>query len=80
MAAPERMRNIHVRDGMHRKSHVWLPSMAMPHVMNKMTVVRIAVARSESTSFTPILAKTAVNAAKKADNKGGDKIFHIYHW
>jgi hypothetical protein len=34
-----------------------------------MTTVRIAVARSEFTSFNPIFAKIAVRAAKTADNK-----------
>lgn len=32
-----------------------------------MTIVRIAVAKLELTSFTPILARIAVNAAKKAE-------------
>ena len=38
-------------------------------VINKMTDVRIAVAKSELISFTPILANTAVSAAKRAESK-----------
>jgi Cu/Ag efflux pump CusA len=39
-----------------------------------MTTVLIAVARSVSIFFIPILAKMAVNAAKNADNKA-----YIHH-
>ena len=35
---------------------------------SRMTVVRMAVARSEFMSFTPTLAKMAVSEAKKADS------------
>ena len=38
-------------------------------MMNNITEVQVAVAKSELTSFTPILAKIAVSAAKKAENK-----------
>jgi len=41
----------------------------MPQVITSTTAVRIAVARSEFTSFNPAFAKIAVNAAKTADNK-----------
>ena len=36
-----------------------------------MTAVRIRVARSESTSRIPILAKTAVSAANTAERNAG---------
>ncbi len=42
---------------------------AMPQARIKMTTVRIAVAKSVSTPFIPILAKMAVRAAKNADSK-----------
>lgn len=42
----------------------WLPIKTIPHVIKSMIVVRIAVAKFESMSFTPILAKIAVSAAK----------------
>ena len=38
----------------------------IPHATARITIVRIAVARSEFTFSTPILAKIVVNAAKKA--------------
>jgi hypothetical protein len=41
----------------------------------RMTTVRMAVARSESTPLTPTLAKMAVRAAKKAESKA--YILHI---
>lgn len=37
----------------------------MPHVRNKITVVRMAVARLELISLTPIFAKIAVRATNK---------------
>lgn len=40
----------------------------IPHDKNMMTLVRIAVARFESTPFMPIFAKIDVSAANKADN------------
>ena len=40
----------------------------MPQVISSTTAVRIAVARSEFTSFKPAFAKMAVNAAKTADS------------
>lgn len=40
----------------------------MPHVRNKITVVRMAVARLELISLTPIFAKIAVRAANKDDS------------
>ena len=43
------------------------PKRTIPQVMHRMTTVRMAVARSESMSFTPTLAKIAVNAANTAD-------------
>lgn len=46
-----------------------------PHVMNNITQVRIAVAKLESTSLTPIFANIAVNAANTADNMAYH--FHI---
>lgn len=53
----------------------------MPHkhyaqVIARIMVVRIAVAKSEFMSFTPILAKTAVSAANSADSKAYN--FHIF--
>lgn len=41
----------------------------MPHVMNKITNVRMAVAKSELMYYTPILAKIAVRASKNAESK-----------
>src|SRR5580698_548401 len=40
---------------------------AMAHVITRMTVVRIAVARFEFTFSTPTLARTAVTPAKTAE-------------
>lgn len=68
VAAPDSTKNSHVWPGIDLMSLAWVPTRAMPHVKGRMMVVRIAVARSESTSFTPILAKIAVRAAKKADS------------
>ncbi len=42
---------------------------AIIHANIKTTTVLMAVAKSVSTFFMPILAKIAVNAANKADNK-----------
>ena len=47
----------------------------IPHVRISIIVVRIAVARLESISLTPIFAKIAVNDANRADNRA--YIFHI---
>ena len=51
------------------------PEQHNPHVMTRMTVVRIAVAQSEFISFTPILVKMAVMAAKRADSRAYN--FHM---
>ena len=40
----------------------------IPHAINKMTTVLMAVAKLELTPLTPTFAKIAVSAAKKADN------------
>lgn len=40
----------------------------MPQVKRRMMEVRMAVARLELMSFTPIFAKIAVRAANRADN------------
>ncbi len=40
----------------------------MSQAIINITTVRIAVAKSELTSFTPTLAKMAVSAANRADN------------
>ncbi len=40
----------------------------IPQMRIKTTMVRIAVARLELTSFTPILANMAVREAKKAES------------
>lgn len=40
---------------------------AMPQVMSRMIVVRMAVARFESMARTPTLANIALRAAKRAD-------------
>lgn len=47
----------------------------MPHVRSRIMVVRMAVARFESTSLTPIFAKIAVKAANSADSSA--YIFHM---
>ena len=44
------------------------PNNTIPQVIIRIIEVRIAVARSEFMSFTPIFANIAVNAAKRADN------------
>ena len=46
----------------------------IPHVSSNIIVVRIAVARFEGMSLTPILAKMAVRAAKSAE-----RIAYIFH-
>lgn len=55
-------------------SFVSLRKKAAPHARIKTTTVRIAVARSEGISLSPILAKIAVSAANKAASKA-----HIHH-
>jgi hypothetical protein len=72
---PEKMRNTHVFRFTSFTSLKWHPKITIPHVSRRIIVVRMAVARSESTSLTPALAKTAVSAAKKADRKAYN--FHI---
>lgn len=47
----------------------WPDAKTIPHVRNRITVVRIAVVRFESTSLIPILAQMAAKAANRADNK-----------
>lgn len=71
-----------------RKASVWPDMSPMPpqeptirtisHDMARTTTVRIAVARFESTSLMPILAKMEVKAAKMADRKA--KTIHITGW
>src|ERR1035437_3112538 len=58
------------------KPIVFVPPLknAIDQANTKMTTVRIAVAKSVSTFLIPILAKMAVNAAKKADNNA-----YIHH-
>jgi hypothetical protein len=41
----------------------------MVHAINKIKIVRIAVAKSELIPLIPIFARIAVRAAKKADSK-----------
>lgn len=41
----------------------------MAQAKRRMTIVRMAVARLELTSLTPILAKMAVRAAKTAESR-----------
>ncbi len=47
----------------------------MPQVSARIIVVRMAVARSEFMSFTPIFVKIAVNAAKRAESNAYN--FHV---
>jgi hypothetical protein len=44
-------------------------AITIPQAKRRMTMVRIAVARFESTPLMPIFARIAVIAAKNADNK-----------
>lgn len=49
---------------------IWLivpVAMTIPHVSRRIIVVRMAVARLEFMSLTPILANMAVRAANSAD-------------
>ena len=72
---PRQSRCYSRKDEEYPRMFAYLPDAAVsrlqktiPHVMHRMIVVRIAVARSELMSFTPILAKIAVSAAKNADS------------
>lgn len=47
---------------------------AMPQTSKNITLVRMAVAKSESISFTPTFAKMAVSDAKNADKRA-----YIHH-
>lgn len=72
MAQPDNIRNNHVWLGIafmeEPKACPLMVKKAIHHVISNITVVRIAVARSELMSFTPTLAKIAVREAKNADN------------
>ena len=65
---PERMRNSQVCRLTSLISERWEPKKTIPHVIKRITVVRMAVARLELMSLTPTLAKMAVRAAKKAES------------
>lgn len=64
---PERIRNTHVLRPMARTWLIVPVAMTIPHVSRRIIVVRMAVARLELMSLTPILANMAVRAANSAD-------------
>ena len=68
MAMPDSARNNQVRPESVASSAGLAVTKAMAHAKIKITVVRIAVARFESTPATPTLASTAVRPAKSAES------------
>src|ERR1700745_3931894 len=65
---PERIRNTQLRRLISDNPLCLSRPRAIPHVNNKITVVRIAVARVESMPATPTFANRAVAAANNADS------------
>ncbi len=79
MVMPERIRKI--SDGKDNEKFFSVPLVkTILQAKIKITTVRMAVARLELTSLTPILAKIAVKAAKKADNKENISQFIIVNY
>jgi len=68
VAKADKVRNIQLLFDNDTISTVLPLKKTIPQVISNTIAVRIAVARSEFTSFNPALAKIAVNAAKNADN------------
>src|SRR3954462_15034261 len=64
---PDRAKNITVRRSSIRSSPCLPKASAIAHANIRTTVVRMAVARFESTCATPTLARSAVAAAKSAE-------------
>src|ERR1700730_3659345 len=62
------MRKIHVRNEMVPNDQYDRVNEAIIQVKTRITVVRIAAAKFESTPVTPIFARTAVAPAKMADS------------
>ena len=68
MAKPDRTRKIHVRDVRFRTAPGCEVAYAITQLKTRITEVRIAVAKFESTPATPTLARTAVAPAKTAES------------
>ena len=80
MARPESSRNTQVRREISLKEPGFSVTAAMPQLTTSTTVVRMAVARLESTPATPILASTAVMPANKAEIKAHPIQFILEHF
>src|SRR5580704_7164927 len=72
------MRKSHVRNETLPKDQCTRLKEAIIQVKRRITVVRIAVAKFESTSVTPIFAKTAVAPAKSAESSDQASQLFIY--
>ena len=76
VARPDNTRKSHVRDEMFPKHHCDLLNEAIVQVKRRITVVRIAVAKFESTLVTPIFARIAVAPAKSAESS--DQVSQLF--
>jgi hypothetical protein len=68
VAKPDNIRKSHVRNEMVPNDQYDRVNEAIIQVKTRITVVRIAVAKFESTPVTPIFARTAVAPAKMAES------------
>src|SRR5438132_2024292 len=78
VATPDNPRKSHVRNEMVPKDQCDRVKEAISQVKRRITVVRIAVAKFESIAVTPILARTAVAPAKRAERSDQASQLFIY--
>jgi len=80
VAGPDRQRNNHARPEIlfNCRSLVLERAVTSAQLKTTTTLVRIAVAKLESTLATPTLARTAVGAANKADSSAQNNQFVVY--
>jgi len=76
VARPDNTRKSHVRDEIFPKDNCDLLNEAIAQVKRRTTVVRIAVAKFESTPVTPIFARIAVALAKSAESN--DQVSQLF--
>jgi len=76
VAKPDNMKNSHVRNETLPNDQCTRVKEAIIQVKRRTTVVRIAVAKFESTPVTPIFARTAVAPAKRAESK--DQVSQLF--
>ena len=77
MAIPDKIRKISEKREIEKICLIVPCEKTIPHANITMIIVRIAVARFESTFLIPILARMAVNAPKNAESK--ENISHDMH-